>query len=217
MIRRLLTITVLILVIAAMTIAGCTSPSDPSPTPSNSPTATPTSTPTTSPTVKPTPKATPKVTPKATPVPSKKPTPSSGNDYSATLTAKFDEKYVIKKPFSKSTNSNGNVVYSGVVQDGDDKLHPYSHKITIELTKNRDDTKTRYAQYKAFLLSNGLVKEFDYGDYMTFYDGSTYTNPPRQAFLDMNEPSTMNHIYNTGVFVNLGNTFMVTLDDTTRL
>ena len=109
-------------------------------------------------------------------------------------------------------------MYTGVVKDSPQKkLNPYSHKITIELTKDNDTTKTRYAQYKTQLLSSGLVKEFDYGDYMTFYDGSTYTNPLREAYLDMNEPSLINHIYNTGVFLNLGDTFMVTLDDTTKL
>ena len=52
---------------------------------------------------------------------------------------------------------------------------------------------------------------------MTFYDGSQYSHPNREAYLDMNEPSLINHIYNTEVFLNLGDTFVVTLDDTTRL
>ena len=144
--------------------------------------------------------------------------PTSSSDKSSYITSQFSNDYIIVTPFSKSTNSYGNVVYTGVVKDSPQKkLNPYSHKITIELTKNNDTTKTRYAQYKTQLLSSGLVKEFDYGDYMTFYDGSTYSNPNREAYLDMNEPSLINHIYNTGVFLNLGDTFMVTLDDTTKL
>jgi hypothetical protein len=145
-------------------------------------------------------------------------TPTSGSDLSSYITSQFSSDYIIVTPFTKSTNSYGNVVYTGVVKDSPEKkLNPYSHKITIELTKDNDTTKTRYAQYKTKLLSSGLVKEFDYGDYMTFYDGSTYTNPAREAYLDMNEPGLINHIYNTGVFLSLGNTFMVTLDDTTKL
>jgi hypothetical protein len=143
---------------------------------------------------------------------------SSSSDQSSYITSQFSSDYIIVTPFTKSINSYGNVVYTGVVKDSPTKkLDPYSHKITIELTKDNDTTKTRYAQYKTQLLSSGLVTEFDYGNYMTFYDGSTYTNPPREAYLEMNEPGLLNHVYNTGVFLSLGNTFLVTLDDTTKL
>lgn len=95
--------------------------------------------------------------------------------------------------------------------------HSFSKWLLRQKMRDNDTTKTRYAQYKAQLLGSGLVKEFDYGNYMTFYDGSTYTNPPREAYLAMEEPSLINSVYNTGVFVNLGNTFVVTVDEATKL
>jgi len=155
-------------------------------------------------------------TPTATKTPTS--TPTSISDKSSYITSQFSEDYAIVTPFKKSTNSYGNVVYTGVVKETPEKkLDPYSHKITIELTKDSSSTKARYAQYKTQLLSSGLVKEFDYGDYMTFYDGSTYNNPAREAFLDMNEPGLITHIYNTGIYLSLGDTFTVTVDDTTKL
>jgi len=91
------------------------------------------------------------------------------------------------------------------------------HKITIELTKNNSTTKTRYAQYKTQLSTAGLIKVYDYGDYIYFSETGNYANATRLVWLDMNEPSTLNSIYNTGVYLNLGDTFMVTLDDSTKL
>ena len=106
-----------------------------------------------------------------------------------------------------------------MVKDTEKKLNLYLYNITIELTKNRYDTKTRYAQWVTYVLGSGLVKENDYGDYMTFYDGSDIPHPNHRAYLDMNEPSSGYgpEVYNTGVIVNLGDTFMVTLDYTTKL
>jgi len=187
-------------IVASLSVAGCittTTESPNTPSPTNSPSY---------------------MTPTYTPIKSSPtPIPTSSGDLSSYITAKFSEDYLIVKQFKKSTNSYGNVVYTGVVKDNEKKLYPYSHNVTIELTKNRDATKTRYAQWKTYLLSSGLIKEFDYGDYMTFYDGSQYTHPNREAYLDMNEPSLINHIYNTGVFLSLGDTFMVTADITTKL
>lgn len=80
-------------------------------------------------------------------------------------------------------------------------IFPFLHKHLASGSKDKIDL---------FLYSLG-------GNAMTFYDGSTYSNPPREAYLAMEEPSLINSVYNTGVFVNLGNTFVATVDDTTKL
>jgi hypothetical protein len=145
--------------------------------------------------------------------------PTVNSDKSSYITSQFsDAGYAIVTPFNKSTNNYGNVMYTGVVKDTPEKkLNPYSHKITIELTKNNSTTKTRYAQYKTQLSTAGLIKVYDYGDYIYFSETGNYANATRLVWLDMNEPSTLNSIYNTGVYLNLGDTFMVTLDDSTKL
>jgi len=145
--------------------------------------------------------------------------PSVTSDKSSGITSKFsDAGYAIVTPFSKSTNNYGNVVYTGVVKDTPEKkLDPYSHKITIELTKNNNTTKARYEQYKTQLLSSGLIKAYDYGDYIYFSDTGHYDGSTRLAWLNMNEPSSSSNVYNTHVYVNLGDSFSVTLDDATKL
>jgi hypothetical protein len=54
----------------------------------------------------------------ATPIPSS--IPLGGDDRSAYLTAAFGKTYDIVTPFSKSKNSAGDVIYSGVVIDKKD-------------------------------------------------------------------------------------------------
>lgn len=142
-----------------------------------------------------------------------------GNDKSSYISSQFSKDFNIVTPFKMTTNQYGNTVYNGVVKDTEKKLNPYLHNITIELTKNRADTKTRYAQWGSYILGTGLVKEFDYGDYMTFYDGSDMSHPYHEAYLEMHEPSSFlgTDVYNTYVYVNLGDTFVITLDYTTKL
>ena len=198
--KSITAIIVLIIVVASLLVSGCTTSNKPS---ESSPTAIASD-------------ATSTKTPTATKTTTA--TPSSSSDKSSYITSKFSDKYTIVTPFSKSTNSYGNVAYTGVVKESPEKkLNPYSHKITIELTKNNDTTKMRYAQYKTQLLSSGLIQVYDYGDYMYFSDTGHYDGSTRLAYLDMNEPSSFNHIYNTGVYLDLGDTFMVTVDDTTKL
>jgi hypothetical protein len=61
----------------------------------------------------------------------------------------------IIKPFTESKNQFGNMVYAGTVQDGDKVLHPYQHKITIEVVKNRNDALTRFNAYKTQAKATG--------------------------------------------------------------
>lgn len=46
-------------------------------------------------------------------------------------------------------------MYTGVAKDGEEKLVPSVHNVTIEQTKNRNDTLTRFHAYVAQAVSNG--------------------------------------------------------------
>jgi hypothetical protein len=92
----------------------------------------------------------------ATPIPSGG--QSTGGDKSSYLTSTFSQSYDIISPFKKTTNAAGAVVYSGVVTDKWDKLNPYKREVTIEVTKDRNTTKARFAAIKSDLIKQGYVE-----------------------------------------------------------
>jgi hypothetical protein len=66
--------------------------------------------------------------------------------------------YEIVKPFVKATNQYGNVVYMGVVNDANaTHLSPYQHNVTIELMKNKTETKQRVSQLAAIYSQQGYA------------------------------------------------------------
>jgi Ca2+-binding RTX toxin-like protein len=73
------------------------------------------------------------------------PTSLPTSDTAAAITNEFSQSgYVIIIPFVKSTNAAGIVTYTGIVKDGENSLTPYTHNLTLEVTKNRNDTTTRF-------------------------------------------------------------------------
>jgi hypothetical protein len=81
--------------------------------------------------------------------PTTNPTPSPSTfvstDTVAALTNDFTGRgFVVVQPFTKSTDQGGFVVYKGVIKDNEDTLTPYTHNITIILTKSRNETLKQY-------------------------------------------------------------------------
>jgi hypothetical protein len=79
---------------------------------------------------------------------------------SADLSAKFDNalrsyNLTIVVPFTRAVNQYGNWVYTAAAKDGEEKLVPFVHNLTIEETQNRNDTYTRFNAYVAQAVSNG--------------------------------------------------------------
>jgi hypothetical protein len=65
------------------------------------------------------------------------------------------QNYTLVKPFTRTVNPYGNAVYTGVVKDGEDKLVPYVHNMTVEETKSRNDSVKRFNAYVAQALRQG--------------------------------------------------------------
>ncbi len=88
--------------------------------------------------------------------------PPSGqgtSDVSKAITDNYASNgYEIVKPFVKATNQYGNVVYTGVVNDATaTHLSPYQHNVTIELMKNKTETKQRVSQLAAIYSQQGYA------------------------------------------------------------
>jgi outer membrane biogenesis lipoprotein LolB len=63
----------------------------------------------------------------------------------------------VVKEFTKSTNQYGNVVYTGVVKDNNETtLRPYQHNVTIEMTKNKTDAIQRAREIAAIYQKQGF-------------------------------------------------------------
>ena len=100
------------------------------------------------------------------PSPTRLPIPSSlyqiktttTNATSNAITANYASNgYKIVKAFTKGTNQYGNVVYTGTLNDKNaTHLKPYQHNVTIELIKNKTETKQRVSQLAAIYSSWGF-------------------------------------------------------------
>lgn len=166
MIRKLLAIIVLVMV-TSLSVAGCTTPS----TGPNS-------------TTSPSNNATVSI-----------PAPKSA-DLSAQLNNAFTSKnYTLVVPFTRAVNQYGNWVYSGVVKDGEDKLVPYVHNMTIEETKNRSETLTRFNAYISQAMTNGYKESYNSTSSWTGTIGNV-SNPDR-AYVRIAEPNGSIYGYNT--------------------
>lgn len=80
------------------------------------------------------------------------------SDLSKEITANYASNgYEIVKAFTKATNQYGNVVYTGVVKEGNEThLNPYQHNVTVELMKNKTETQQRVSQLAAIYKSWGF-------------------------------------------------------------
>jgi hypothetical protein len=149
MIKKL-AVALLIVMIASLSVAGCTS-------------STPTTT-TTSPS-----------------------TPASA-DQATKITNMFKaQNSTIIKPFTQSTNQYGNTVYTGTIKDGESVLVPYTQNVTIEQTKDRNTSLSRFNAYVAQAKQQGytssLSKTGEYGGYI-----GQGANPAKYVSVDVVEP-----------------------------
>jgi hypothetical protein len=129
MTKKLLAI-IVIVILASLSVAGCTVgvPSTSSPTPTATPTPTPTSTPIPAPV-----------------------------DYSSSFNKNFEGAgAIMERPFTKSTNQRGNDVYKGITRN---TALAESSKMTtvVELTKSQAEAKQLYDQTIAQKLSEGFI------------------------------------------------------------
>jgi len=87
----------------------------------------------------------------------------------------------------RATNQYGNVVYAGVVRDGEKTLVPYTHNFTIEETKSRNDSLTRFSAYVAQALRQGYPQSTNTTG--IFYGAiGNDVNPGKSVGMSINEP-----------------------------
>jgi hypothetical protein len=82
------------------------------------------------------------------------------NSPAQSMTARLDQSFtnqgfVIVKPFNETTNQYGNIVYSGTINDGDNVLQQYEHKLIIEVVSGRSSAITRFNAYKTAAKASG--------------------------------------------------------------
>jgi hypothetical protein len=145
----------------------------------------------------------------------------SSSDTSQSVTNTLQQAgFIIVTPFSKSTNQYGNVVYKGVIKDGESTLQPYNHNVTVELIKTRNGTLQRFNQSITQAQSNGISKIQGDDTYWYGNDRSNTSYPNKGVKIQIKEPSSNGFtIYgpNKGT-VNFGdqNAYLVTVDYMTK-
>ncbi|MGZ4852323.1 MAG: hypothetical protein ACXV3D_03935 [Halobacteriota archaeon] len=132
MIKKLV-IAVVFIVMASLSAVGCT-------------------TPTTNPTPTPSPTSIPSAMPLAT---LGTPTPIPQTDAAAQINRYFARQATVATPFTSREDANGRAVFTGVINDGSNKLTPWSHKITFTICKDRNDAKAVFSKEKTKAIAQG--------------------------------------------------------------
>ena len=119
--------------------------------------------------------------------------------------------YEIVKPFTIGANQYGNDVYMGVVRDNNSThLTPYQHNVTIELMKNKTETKQRVSQLAAIYSKQG----YEFPENTTgVFGGSDSTNGAHEIFMGGCDPNT---VCLPGFSINPFSQFTVVVDVMTR-
>jgi hypothetical protein len=131
------------------------------------------------------------------------------NAFTSQNNAVMGQNFTVITPFTRTVNQYGNVVYSGVVKDGGDKLVPYVYNLTLEETKNRNESITRFNASVAQALTMGYSQTYNqtqsapltgllYSWYGQFGDG---LNPANKVRIRIGEPT--NHIGWADVYTSL--------------
>ena len=117
--------------------------------------------------------------------------PSTSVDMTTKLDNAFiSQNYTLVNPFTRAVNQYGNVVYMGVVKDGEGKLVPYVHNMTIEETKSRNASITRFNAYVGQALEQGYPQSSNStGLWYSFIMGGG-SDPTKEASVRINEPNT---------------------------
>jgi hypothetical protein len=87
------------------------------------------------------------------------PPSSQTNDVSKEITNDYASNgYTIIKPFMKAINQYGNVVYAGIIKEENaTHLVPFQHNVTIELMKNKTETRQRVSQLATIYSKQGYA------------------------------------------------------------
>ena len=110
------------------------------------------------------------------------------------------ENYTLVKPFTRAVNQYGNVVYAGVFKDGEATLVPYVHNMTIEETKNRNETITLFNAYVAQARTMGYSLTYNTTGQWEGAIGER-PNPNNIASVQIIEPNNAIAWYNTYIKV----------------
>src|SRR5665647_1700271 len=113
---------------------------------------------------------------------------------SGNMTAKLDNAFTSKnftiiKPFTRAVNQFGNVVYTCTVKDGENKLVPYVHNITLEDTKSRNDSLSRFNAYVAQALKQGYPLTENQTGYWYGVKGDIVA-PTSAIAININQPNS---------------------------
>jgi len=114
---------------------------------------------------------------------------------SVDMTTKLDnafttQNYTIIKPFTRAVNQYGNVVYTGTVKDGEDKLVPYVHNMTLEETKSRNESIARFNAYVAQALRRGYAEGLNSTTFEYLWVGNIGQNMTKIAAVRINQPNS---------------------------
>jgi sugar phosphate isomerase/epimerase len=144
--------------------------------------------------------------------------PTKSVDIAGKLNSAFAAKnFTIITPFTRAVNQYGNVVYTGVVKDGENTLVQYVHNLSIEETKNRNETLERFDAYVAQALTQGYSQEYNTSNVWHGVIGNG-ANPAKEVYVEIVEP-------NVGVMWDMGHLYLsiqepnyrVTVDYTTKV
>jgi hypothetical protein len=181
-------IVVLSLVVASLLASGCTTTVTPSPT------------------------ATPTATPFAT---ASIPTPMPQQDAADAINTYFRGKGDLVSPFNWTTDKSGRTVFTGVVNDGSNKLIPWSHKITFIVCKDRNDTKTVFSQEKTKAANQGYGGLSSGGTDTTWYGYmGDYISRTKEVYIMACQP---NYPCGRDYFMTFEYDFVVSTDYMTKM
>lgn len=119
--------------------------------------------------------------------PSASVTPSSGDTLATISNAFTSQNFTVITPFNQTTNNQGNTIYKGVVKNGEKTLVPYTHNVTIEETKNRNQSIAQFNAYVAQATKQGYVGTLLETGMWNGKIGSG-ENPTKEVWIHINEP-----------------------------
>jgi hypothetical protein len=103
--------------------------------------------------------------------------------------------FVIVTPFTETKNQYGNLVYSGTINDGDNVLQQYQHKLTIEVVSDRSNALARFNAYKTAAINSGDYEPNTVNDTGWWHGWSEQTvstwYSTKDVVININEPGAV--------------------------
>ncbi|MGB7901277.1 MAG: hypothetical protein WCG09_02365 [Halobacteriota archaeon] len=136
---------------------------------------------------------------------------NGGGGYGVSVTDSINSQfsqagYTVVTPFTQSTDSNGNAVYKGVVDDGAKILQPYRNTLTIVMLPDRTSATKEYNAAISTAQGKGYTSDIiDQTALTSWYaDTGTMTYPNQQVKIVLSEPSIVGvNVYGTTVFLDI--------------